>query len=44
MIDIGASTANLYPEVTEESLQQLLKAGFRRIEVFLNTESEIDPT
>ena len=43
MIDVGASTANLYPEVTEESLRQLLSAGFRQIEVFLNTESEAEP-
>ncbi len=41
---IGASTANLYPMETEESLAQLVQAGFRRLEVFINTESEATPT
>lgn len=38
---IGASTANLYPERTEEALERLLELGFRELEVFLNTESEL---
>ena len=40
---IGASTANLYPMLTEEALDTLLGLGFRSLEVFLNTESEIAP-
>lgn len=40
----GASTSNLYPELTENSLQILLDLGFRQIEIFFNTESEIAPT
>lgn len=36
----GASTANFYPELTEDSLDRLLALGFRHIEVFFNTESE----
>lgn len=39
----GASTANLYPDLTEHCLEQLLQLGFRQIEVFLNTESETAP-
>lgn len=39
----GASTANLYPDLTENCLDQLLELGFRHIEVFLNTESETAP-
>ena len=37
---IGASTSNLYPMLTEDSLDMLLKLGFRELEVFINTESE----
>jgi sugar phosphate isomerase/epimerase len=37
---VGASTANLYPMQTEDALKILLEAGFRTIEVFINTESE----
>ena len=40
---IGASTANLYPMLTEEALDTLLALGFRNLEVFVNTESEIAP-
>lgn len=42
-MNIGASTANLYPLPTEEALQKLLELGFRTIEVFVNTESEVAP-
>ena len=37
---VGVSTANLYPMRTEEAFKTLLQAGFRTIEVFINTESE----
>lgn len=37
---IGVSTSNLYPMKTEDALDMLLEAGFRTIEVFINTESE----
>ncbi len=40
---IGASTANLYPALTEKALDTLLTLGFREVEVFLNTESEAEP-
>lgn len=40
MIIIGASTANLYPDNTEDALETLLELGFRELEIFLNTESE----
>lgn len=39
----GASTANLYPDLTERCLRQLLQLGIRQVEIFLNTESETDP-
>lgn len=41
-MNIGASTANLYPMLTEDSLDQLLEAGFRHIEVFINSVSETE--
>lgn len=37
---IGASTSNLYPMNTEDALNVLLKAGFKTIEIFINTVSE----
>lgn len=40
---VGASTANFYPMITEDSLDLLLKLGFRDIEVFINTQSEAKP-
>ncbi len=42
MIEIGASTANFYPDLTEDALDKLLELGFRALEVFINTESEIE--
>ncbi|HOB37226.1 MAG TPA: sugar phosphate isomerase/epimerase [Candidatus Avimonas sp.] len=39
-MNVGVSTANLYPMRTEDAFKALLEAGFRTIEVFLNTESE----
>ena len=43
MIRIGASTANFYPELTEKALDHVLSCGFRTLEVFVNTESELSP-
>ena len=43
-MEIGVSTANLYPMRTEDSLEQLLQLGFRTIEIFVNTESEVEPS
>lgn len=40
---IGASTANLYPMVTETALDTLLALGFDAVEIFFNTDSEITP-
>ncbi len=42
MIEIGASTSNFYPELTENALDSLLACGFRTLEVFINTESELN--
>lgn len=41
---IGASTSNFYPLPIEESLDTVLAAGFRHIEIFLNAPSEADPS
>lgn len=42
-MQIGISTACLYPMETGEALQTLLDAGFRRFEIFLNTHRETLP-
>ena len=42
-MQIGASTACLYPMLIEEALDTLLQQGFRLVEVFLNTPSEASP-
>lgn len=42
-MNIGASTSNLYPMLTEDALACLLKLGFDSIEIFINTESEAEP-
>ena len=42
-MNVGASTSNLYPMLTEDALACLLKMEFRNIEVFINTESEAEP-
>ena len=41
-MNIGASTSNFYPLPPEESLAILLQAGFRTVEVFFNTLSELE--
>lgn len=43
-MNIGASTSNFYPLSTEESLNTVLKAGFRTVEIFFNASSELNPT
>ncbi len=40
---IGASTSNFYPLPLEESLDTVLAAGFRNVEIFLNAPSEAEP-
>lgn len=42
-MQLGASTSNLYPQLTELSLAQLLQLDIRRVEIFLNTRSETEP-
>ena len=39
---IGASTACLCPMYTEDSLALLLEMGIRQVEIFFNTQSELD--
>lgn len=40
---IGASTACLYPMETENAVATLIENGFRIIEIFFNTFSELEP-
>ncbi|MCH3971901.1 MAG: sugar phosphate isomerase/epimerase [Oscillospiraceae bacterium] len=42
-MQVGISTACLYPALLEKSLAELLKLGFRRFEFFFNTVSELQP-
>ena len=42
-MNIGASTSNFYPLTTEDSLDAVLRAGFRTVEVFFNASSELSP-
>ncbi len=44
VMEIGASTSNFYPEQPETALAQLLNAGFRTVEIFLNAPSELKPS
>ncbi|MGI6260610.1 MAG: sugar phosphate isomerase/epimerase family protein [Acutalibacteraceae bacterium] len=41
MIQIGVSTACLYPEKTEQALTELLRQGFRQFEFFFNSAGEL---
>lgn len=43
MMQIGISSANLYPLTLEDTLPQLKNLGAEVTEVFLNTESEVEP-
>ncbi len=40
-MDIGISTGCLYPELTENAALTLAKLGFKKIEIFFNTFSEL---
>lgn len=40
---LGISTACLYPMLVEKSLQTLIELGFRDFEIFVNTNSELEP-
>ena len=42
-MEIGVSTACLYPELLEMSVETLGKIGVRNIEIFINTFSEMEP-
>ena len=42
-MEIGVSTGCFYPALTEEALDTALGLGFRTVEVFLNTPSEVEP-
>lgn len=40
-MEIGASTGCLYPDLTEDAALTLAKLGFKKIEIFFNTFSEL---
>ncbi len=40
---VGASTANFYPALIEDALDIVLAAGFRDVEMFFNSPSEVSP-
>lgn len=40
-MNIGISTACLYPELLEDSLSMLLEKGIKTFEIFINTDSEL---
>ncbi len=42
-MNIGISTASLYPQLLEDSLQMLGENGIKKTEIFLNTFSEMQP-
>ena len=39
---IGVSTACLYPDLLEDSLVNLLDSGVNHVEIFVNSDSELD--
>ena len=41
-MNIGVSTACLYPEETEKAVAKLCGAGFKRLEIFFNTFRELE--
>lgn len=42
-MNIGISTASLYPQLLEDALQAIGEAGVKKTEIFLNTFSEMSP-
>lgn len=42
-MEIGASTGCLYPSLTEDAVSVLAENGFKKIEIFFNTFSELEP-
>lgn len=42
-MEIGISTGCLYPELTEEAACTLAESGFKKLEIFFNTFSELKP-
>ncbi len=43
-MNIGVSTASLYPMETERALEEIGKAGIKTTEIFFNAESELKPS
>ena len=43
MIELGISSATFYPMLTEDAIDQIIKLGYRKAEIFLNSECEFTP-
>lgn len=43
MIELGISSATFYPMLTEEAVDQIIQLGYRKAEIFLNSECEFAP-
>ncbi|MBR6392583.1 MAG: sugar phosphate isomerase/epimerase [Eubacterium sp.] len=43
-MNIGASTSCFYPLETEKALNEVIKLGFKKSEIFFNTSSELEPS
>ena len=43
MIELGISSASFYPMLTEDAVSQIIALGYRKTEIFLNSECEFDP-
>ncbi len=43
-MNIGASTSCFYPLETEKALDEVIKLGFKKSEIFFNTSSELEPS
>lgn len=42
MIELGMSTASFYPVFTENAAREIVKLGYKKAEVFLNSECEFE--
>lgn len=43
MIELGISSATFYPMLTEDAVDQIIRLGYRKAEIFLNSECEFAP-
>jgi len=43
-MEVGISSACFYPMQTEDAIDQIIRCGFRNVEIFVNSECEYHPT